>query len=132
MAAGARPKRLRANLLAAVALSLCTCTGSLSQSEPASFERVRAYVNSPMGQDSDVFSGVFYVGSDDDFDYLVIEHRSFAKKAFKVRRGELGIAPRMSRTADEKRWVDVTWMFLAQTTSSTPESTDRHPHESSP
>jgi len=99
--------------LAGVALAMCMHSADLKKAERADLKHVKEYVNSPMGYYSSWFSGVFYVGSDDEFDYVAIKHAKTTVKVFKMKRGELSLERRMKTNADDKKWIDITKMFPA-------------------
>lgn len=90
---------------------MCMYSTDLGTAERADLKRVTDYVNSPMGRYSSWFSGVFYVGSDDEFDYITLRHGKSTVKAFKTKRGELNIKHRTKTDADYKKWIDITEMF---------------------
>lgn len=83
----------------------------LKHAESADLKQVKDYVNGPMGHYSTWFSGVFYVGSDIEFDYIAIKHGKNTVKAFKIKRGELGVKHHMKITASDEKWVNITGMF---------------------
>jgi len=85
----------------------------LRSAEAVSGPELTEVVNGPMGLYASLFKGVFYVGSDDSFDYIAIKHGRLTAKALKVRRGNVaGIEHRMNITADEKKWVDLTPLWI--------------------
>ena len=92
-------------------LTLCAGSVDWRRAESADLKHVKEYANSPMGHYSSWFSGVFYAGTDDDFDYVAIKHGSNTIKVFKLKRGDLGVKRRMRITADEDKWADITRMF---------------------
>ena len=83
----------------------------LRHAESADLKHVKQYVNRPMGRYSSLFSGVFYVGSDNEFDYVAIRRGKYSEKLFKMKRGELTIEHYMKIAGNDKKWVDVTGMF---------------------
>jgi|ERR1700675_252192 len=88
----------------------------LEHAEKADLKQVKEYVNGPMGHYSTRFSGIFYIGSDNEFDYVAIKyvaikHVKNTVKVFKIRRGELGVKHYMKIDANDKKWVDITGMF---------------------
>jgi len=83
----------------------------LKHAETADLKHVKEYVNGPMGHYSTWFSGIFYAGSDSEFDYVTIKHGKGTVKVFKIKRGELGVKHHMKIDANEKKWLDVTGMF---------------------
>jgi hypothetical protein len=87
------------------------CSADLKKAESADIKQVKEYVNSPMGRYSSWFSGVFYAGTDEAFDYVAIKHEAKTVKMFKVKKGEVGVKQQMKTIADEKKWVDITQMF---------------------
>ena len=93
------------------ALSTCMCSSDLKKAKSANVKQVKDYVNSPMGRYSSWFSGIFYAGTDDAFDYVAVKHGSSTVKVFKLKKGDLGVKQQMRVTADEKKWVDITAMF---------------------
>jgi len=74
-------------------------------------DQLKGYVYGPIGYYSTQFRGVFYVGSDDEFDYIAISHRNSIAKFLKVRRGELAIKPRVAIEFESDKWIDLTQVF---------------------
>ena len=74
-------------------------------------QQLKDAVYGPTGYYASLFKGVFYVGSDDHFDYIALMHGRSTVKVFKTRQGDMSIEHRMKIAADEKRWVDITWAF---------------------
>src|SRR3981081_3030722 len=88
----------------------------LEHAEKAELKQMKEYVNGPMGHYSTRFLGIFYIGSDHEFDYVAIKHVAIKHvkntvKVFKIRRGELGVKQYMKIDANDKKWVDITGMF---------------------
>ena len=76
-------------------------------------EDLKKHVNSPSGYYSTLFEGVFYSGTDDNFDYIVLSrHLDF--DVFKIRAGELDFVPRMKLRQNQKNWINVTDRFPSQ------------------
>lgn len=96
--------------LVSAALTMCMCSADLKKAESADLKQVKDYVNSPMGRYSSWFSGVFYAGTDDTFDYIAVKHGSNTVKVFKLKKGDLGVKQQMRINA-EKKWVNITSMF---------------------
>ena len=71
-------------------------------------EQLKAYVYGPKGLFSTVFTGVFYAGSDDSFDYVAIKRRDISTTLLRVRRGGLPITRRFPVVSNPKAWVDIT------------------------
>ena len=96
---------------------LCICAGVSMGSvdskgaEVVNLKHLKDHVYSPVGYYSSLFAGIFYVGSDDEFDYLVIRHGKKTVKTFKIKRDELSIKLRMKIESSEKKWVNITPMF---------------------
>ncbi len=105
--------RLLSISLVSVAITMCMCSANLKKAESADIKQVKEYVNSPMGRYSSWFSGVFYAGTDESFDYVAIKHGPKTVKIFKVKKGKLGVKQEMKTSGDEKKWVDITQMFPA-------------------
>lgn len=83
----------------------------LGHAETADLKHVKEYVNGPMGHYSTWFSGVFYIGSDKELDYVAIKHGRETVKVFKMKRGELNVEHYMKIAGNDKKWVDITRMF---------------------
>jgi hypothetical protein len=64
-----------------------------------------------MGYYASIFGGVFYVGSNDSFDYVALKHGRLAVYAYKTPRGDVAIERRMQITSDEKKWVNLARAF---------------------
>jgi hypothetical protein len=105
--------RLAFGLGIAVSLFTIACVKGvdLRRAQSASMEQVREYVYGPMGHYSDLFSGVFYVGSDSSFDYIAVKQGRRITKLFRVKRGDLGVMRRTGVDADDQKWLDITGMF---------------------
>jgi len=89
----------------------CMNSADLEQAENANMKRVREYVYGPMGHYSDLFAGVFYIGSDAKFDYVAIKQGKRTVKVFKVNRGDLGIRHQTVVDVNDKTWLNITDMF---------------------
>ncbi len=64
-----------------------------------------------MGRYSSWFSGVYYAGTDDAFEYVAVKHGSNTVKVFKMKKGDLGVKQQMTVNTDEKKWMNITSMF---------------------
>lgn len=84
---------------------------SLRFATAVSRQQLKNVVYGPMGYYASLFEGVYYVGSDLSFDYIVIKHGRFAPNAFKTQLGDLSIERRIEISADEKSWVDLAGLF---------------------
>ena len=80
-------------------------------SEVVSLDQLKVYVYGPIGYYSTQFKGVFYAGSDNEFDYIAINHRDKIAKMLRVRRGELAIKDRVPIEFKSEKWVNVTQEF---------------------
>jgi len=98
-------------LLSISFVAVFACSADLKHAENADLRQVNEYVNGPMGHYSTLFSGIFYVGSDNEFDYVAIKHGKNTVKMFKIKRGQLSVNRQMKIDADDKKWVDITGMF---------------------
>jgi hypothetical protein len=87
---------------------------SLRSAQAVDAQQLEAVVNSPNGRYANLFSGVFYAGSDDRGDYFVIPLGTKNVGVFQVFKTKLGAiaVPHTARlTSDESKWLDVTKAF---------------------
>lgn len=74
-------------------------------------QQLKDYIYGPEGYYSSMLSGVFYVGSDDCFDYLVVRYRRGREKKFKIKLNALMIQNRVQLGTDENKWASITSLF---------------------
>jgi|SRR5882672_1879745 len=98
-------------LLLIIGVSTLVWSADLRHAENADRKQVKEYVNGTMGHYSSWFTGIFYVGSDNEFDYVAVKHGKNTVKVFKIKRDELGIKHHMKINGNDKKWVNITGMF---------------------
>jgi len=84
---------------------------SLRSAEAVSAHRLEGIVNGPTGRFATLCRGVFYAGSDNRLDYVVIPLGKIKVQAFKTPSGELAIQHRIRLTSDERKWTDIYGLF---------------------
>ena len=90
--------------------SLLCCAIDSKSAKPIDVEGLNTYVNGPRGRFSTWFSGVYYAGSDDHYDYVIVSRR-VEMDVFKLKPGQLRVVRRINLEKDEKKWISITEMF---------------------
>ena len=102
---------LTAILLGTICASRVRTRLILRSSEVVSVARLQQVVNGPEGRLASVFGGIYYAGSEEGFDFLVIPLGKVTIHSYMVRSSELDIQHRFALTTDQSRWPDITHLF---------------------